>query len=170
MGGIVGESLVTCHFITALIIIGEQGKNQILSQMQTPGAGAPVPQDRRRDLQHRESDRRRASQQQVRTISLSPYAGRNDLKYSATRFPQLLRLARTTCPAKSLLSPPQRTSMFPSPLIERAIWVHRNTRTLRADTTMRTDRMDRMIHTHQERSSNPMGERRRWFRVRRRLR
>ncbi|TFY54622.1 hypothetical protein EVG20_g9631, partial [Dentipellis fragilis] len=38
-----------------------QGKNQILSQVQNNPAPSPQP-DRRRDLQHRESDRRRASQ------------------------------------------------------------------------------------------------------------
>lgn len=83
-----------------LIIICEQGKNQILSQMQNPGAGAPMPQDRRRDLQHRESDRRRISQQQVRAIPLSTIVSRNDLKVQRNQLPAALTPGVTNTPGQ----------------------------------------------------------------------
>lgn len=60
--------------------------------------------------------------------------------------------------------------MFPSPHIEQATSEHRNTHMHPVDTTMRTDRMGKTIHTDLGRSNSPTGERRPWFRVRRRQR
>jgi casein kinase 1 len=57
-----------------------QGKNQILSQVQTTGAPAPAAQpDRRKDIQHRDSERRRASQV-VGVVAPSPALVRNGSK------------------------------------------------------------------------------------------